>query len=102
MSMIEPHGWYESRRAAASAAWPNAVGRLPLGAVVTGIVVATAPFGVFVDLDEAPSVMALFDLATWPGGRQLPPMGFRLQGRVVGHRPGRDHEPGQLRLAPLD
>jgi hypothetical protein len=101
VSVIEPAGWYEGKTAAACAAWSEALEKLPLGASATGTVVATAAFGVFVDLEAVPGAMALFDLVTWPHDRSLPAIGTRLQGRVVGHRPGHGDHPGQLRLAPL-
>ncbi|MGC5030676.1 hypothetical protein [Micromonospora sp. DT229] len=102
MAVIDPAGWYEVRKTAACTAWPEATERHPLGSVANGVVVAEAVFGVFAELDEVPDAMALFDIATWPRGRPLPAIGTRLCGRVVGHRPGHDDHPGQLRLAPLD
>jgi ribosomal protein S1 len=102
MTVIEPSGWYEERRDRAVAAWPLVEERLPVGTVASGTVSATARFGVFVDLDEVPGAVALFDIVTWPRDCPLPPIGTRLKGRVVSVRPREDDHPGQVRLAPVD
>ena len=77
-------------------AWDELVRTYPPGTVVSGEVVASAPFGVFVRLDILPDVTALLEVIHFesfhPTNRKdhplyfpndYPPIGSRLEARVL-------------------
>ncbi|WP_406068548.1 hypothetical protein [Micromonospora sp. NBC_01638] len=46
---------------------------------------ATMPFGVFVDMEGQPDALALMEITTLPRGSELPAVGFWLDAVVVDH-----------------
>ncbi|MEV4596981.1 hypothetical protein AB0K15_06210 [Amycolatopsis sp. NPDC049253] len=78
----------------ARATWDVAVTRLPVGARITGSVVARQPFGVFFAVDEVPGALALAEVTSLPGGGELPVLSARVTGEVLGHR----HENHQIHV----
>ncbi|MFI5613145.1 hypothetical protein [Amycolatopsis sp. NPDC051903] len=50
----------------AGLAWAATVARLPIGAALSGTVLARQPFGVFFTVDDVPDAVALAELPTCP------------------------------------
>lgn len=65
--------------------WNATVTALPLGTSVTGEVIGRQPFGVFVRVDGVPDAMALAEITAMPQGMDLPVLGARVVGEVIGH-----------------
>lgn len=70
----------------ARATWDVAVARLPVGARITGSVIARQPFGVFFAVDEVPGALALAEVTGLPDGGELPVLSAHVTGEVLGHR----------------
>ncbi|MFD1145581.1 RNA-binding protein [Saccharothrix hoggarensis] len=74
-----------------TAEWERVKSRLPMGAEVRGTVLVHAPFGIFVDLAEAPGANAVLDGIDYrPGGEPVgpdgwPPKGAPIEAVVVDH-----------------
>lgn len=65
--------------------WAATVAALPMGASVTGEVIGRQPFGVFLRVDGVPDAMALAEITAMPQGTDLPVLGARVVGEVIGH-----------------
>ncbi|MEU3739221.1 hypothetical protein AB0E78_19300 [Streptomyces sp. NPDC032198] len=75
--------------------WEEAKRLYPVGSPARGVVKLRLPFGVFLDLDEAPGISALIDLLSYdPEGTindpaappaPLPDVGERVEGVVGQH-----------------
>ncbi|MER7233735.1 hypothetical protein ABT348_22640 [Streptomyces olivaceus] len=68
-----------------SLSWAATTCALPLGASVRGVVIGRQPFGAFVRVDGVPDAMALVEITTMPQGMELPALGARVVGEVIGH-----------------
>lgn len=69
-------------------AWEDAKLRHPVGSRVDGVVRVRRPFGVFVELDGAPEVIAFLDIASYnpdPPVDELPEAGEGVSGEVAFH-----------------
>ncbi|WP_432178252.1 hypothetical protein [Streptomyces sp. NBC_00063] len=65
--------------------WTATLAALPLGASVTGEVIARQPFGVFIRVDGVPNAMALAEIAAIPEEMGLPALGTHIRGEVIDH-----------------
>ncbi|MGP4114228.1 hypothetical protein ACTWP5_25385 [Streptomyces sp. 4N509B] len=65
--------------------WAAAVRALPVGAVVSGVVVGRQPFGVFVRFDDVPDAVGLAEITAMPRSMKLPPMGASVTATVIWH-----------------
>ncbi|MGW3295482.1 hypothetical protein ACWC9S_16040 [Streptomyces xiamenensis] len=74
--------WYQERARRAGGVWEGTVAGLPLGSRVTGVVIATRPFGAFVALDGWPEALGLAKVSRMPRGMVLPAPGERVAGEV--------------------
>ncbi|MGW0252375.1 hypothetical protein ACWDYH_37680 [Nocardia goodfellowii] len=68
-------------------AWPSTVESLPVGSSVTGKVIGRQPFGVFIDLDQAPNAVGLLRITALSQGAPLPARGQDVDGQVLWHEP---------------
>lgn len=66
-------------------AWPATVAALPIGARITGEVIARQPFGVFVRVDGVPDAVGLAELASMPRDAAPPGNGTPVTGEVIWH-----------------
>ncbi|WP_329376089.1 S1 RNA-binding domain-containing protein [Streptomyces sp. NBC_01351] len=76
------------RRPDAAAAWAETIRVLPVGARITGEVVARRPFGVFLSIDGCPAAVGLAKVPRMPTCMELPAVGERVTGEVVWHDDG--------------
>lgn len=93
--LVSDYSWPEHGDRLAERArltWDVAVVRLPVGARITGSVIARQPFGVFFAVDEVPGALGLAEVTALPGGGELPLLSARVTGEVLGHR----HENHQI------
>ena len=67
------------------AAWSETCRALPVGAAITGVVIARQRFGVFVLIDAHPDAVGLVEITTLPTDQVLPAMGERVTGVVIDH-----------------
>lgn len=65
--------------------WAATTYALPLRASVRGVVIGRQPFGAFVRVDSVPDAMALIEITTLLQGMELPALGARIVGEVIGH-----------------
>ncbi|WP_217698376.1 hypothetical protein [Streptacidiphilus griseoplanus] len=65
--------------------WPETIAMLPLGAQVTGDVIARLPFGVFIRIDSMPDALGLAEITTAPCRTVLPTVGTRVAAMVIWH-----------------
>ncbi|MFE7839126.1 hypothetical protein ACFU53_24665 [Streptomyces sp. NPDC057474] len=65
--------------------WAATVAALPLGASIAGEVIGRQRFGVFIRVDGVPDAMALAEITVMPQRMDLPALGARLLGEVIGH-----------------
>ncbi|PZT74754.1 MULTISPECIES: RNA-binding protein [unclassified Streptomyces] len=78
-------------------AWEDAKLRYPVGGRAHGVVRVRRPFGVFIELDGAPEVIALLDIASYnpdPLVVELPEVGEGVFGEVAFH----DEQQRQIRV----
>lgn len=80
------------------AAWPATVEALPVGARVTGEVIAPMPFGVFIRIDGVPDALGYAE-STAIAHDVVPPMGTAVTGEVTWHSSS-SHEVRLRLLAP--
>ncbi|WP_329029048.1 MULTISPECIES: hypothetical protein [unclassified Streptomyces] len=69
-------------------AWEDAKLRHPVGGRVDGVVRVRRPFGVFIELDGAPEVIAFLDIVSYnpdPPVDELPEVGEGVSGEVAFH-----------------
>lgn len=78
-------GDYREREAAAARVWAGTVEALPVGTQVCGEVIGRQPFGVFLRIDHHPAAIGLAEITAMPVGEELPAIGERVAGRVLGH-----------------
>ena len=65
--------------------WSATVAALPVGAPVSGEVIARPPFGVFVRIDGVPHALGLAEITALPHGMDLPALGAAITGQVIWH-----------------
>ncbi|WEO95320.1 hypothetical protein A6P39_015515 [Streptomyces sp. FXJ1.172] len=65
--------------------WAATVAALPLGASIAGEVIGRQPFGVFIRVDGVPEAMALAEITAMPQGIDLPALGARVIGEIIGN-----------------
>ncbi|WP_328851515.1 hypothetical protein OG994_28200 [Micromonospora globbae] len=97
---MSPDAWslLDGRAERAKRSWPETTAVLPVGERVRASVLATMPFGVFVEIDGQPDALGLVEITTLPRGSALPSVGVYLNAVVVGHAA---HN-WQVRLRPAD
>ena len=65
--------------------WAATVAALPLGTSMAGEVLGRRRFGVFIRVDGVPGAVALAEITAMPQGMDLPVLGDRVVGEVIGH-----------------
>ncbi|WP_330236401.1 hypothetical protein [Streptomyces sp. NBC_00566] len=61
------------------------VAALPVGTLITGEVIGSQPFGVFIRIGGVPAAVALAEITAMPPGMELPAIGASVEGAVVWH-----------------
>jgi hypothetical protein len=78
--------------------WPATTEALPIGAHITGEVIARQPFGVFIRINAIPDAVGLAEIISTPREATLPDLGTVVVGEVIWHA---EHN-HQVRLRLLD